>query len=120
MATVPEGKRTFLLRDGRRFLGFEEGQELPALSDGERFEQVDAPVLPARLTPAECRAALELKKAQGELLSLDRVLPRVVEDILDALRAKGIMAEADLPQVVQDRLAAKRSAREALRAIEST
>lgn len=49
----------------------------------------------------------QLEQAMQTLRSLDAVLPRIAEDIIEAA---GI-DETNLPQIVRDRLAAKRAAR---------
>lgn len=52
--------------------------------------------------------------ARQQLTESDRDMLRVAEDIFAALKAKGLLVDADLPQVTQDKLAARKQAREKL------
>ncbi len=60
-------------------------------------------------TPAEAAA-----QRQAALAATDADMPRAVEDLIGTLIGLGVIAETDLPQVTQDRLADKRDKRAAL------
>lgn len=58
-------------------------------------------------------AAADKRRAAADLRRLDDDAPRLLEDLIDALVAKGVLAEADLPEPARARLAAKRDLRAA-------
>ncbi len=60
-------------------------------------------------TPAEAAT-----QRQAALAATDADMPRAVEDLIGTLIGLGVLAETDLPQATQDRLADKRSKRAAL------
>jgi hypothetical protein len=63
------------------------------------------------LTPAE-----KARWAKGQLSHSDRDnMPRLAEDVLDVLVAKGVIALTDLPQVSQDKIAERKSLRARLK-----
>ena len=59
-----------------------------------------APYAPPAVDPKE--------QAKAELDATDKSMARIAEDLIAALIAKGLIAEADLPQSARDKLA-KRS-----------
>jgi len=59
-------------------------------------------------------AAAERRRVLADLARLDEAAPRAVEDLVDALVARGVLTLADLPEAAGARLAAKRALREAL------
>ncbi|WP_027715814.1 hypothetical protein [Desulfuromonas sp. TF] len=56
---------------------------------------------------AEAREA----EARAELRILDEKVPRGLEDLVGALKAKGILSDADLPAELGDHIARKAAAR---------
>jgi hypothetical protein len=50
----------------------------------------------------------------ADLASTDSDMPRIVEDMWQVLIDKGLVVDADLPQVSQDKLANRRSKRAAM------
>jgi hypothetical protein len=50
-------------------------------------------------------------RARAEFAAPDTSFVRVIEDVRDVLKAKGLVADADLPQAAQDKLAARKSLR---------
>lgn len=66
--------------------------------DGSEFTAPPQPVL------------TDIEQAQNTLDELDRVLPRAVEDIIEAMQ----LDTSTLPAIMQERLAQKKSAREIL------
>jgi 23S rRNA U2552 (ribose-2'-O)-methylase RlmE/FtsJ len=88
---------------------FEEGdsQEIVAIDqlpsdDLEKLEYIDGEV---RLKSS---AALDLleenRKLKADFVKSDDEFIRVIEDILDALEVKGVLALEDLPQAAQDKI----------------
>lgn len=61
----------------------------------------------ARLASPE-RAA---DQARQKLAATDMPMIRVLEDLIDALKAKGVIADADLPQSARDKLAERAAER---------
>lgn len=53
-------------------------------------------------------------QAKAALAATDQDMLRIVEDLLDVLMAKGLIAQEDLPQVVRDKLANRKAKRAAL------
>jgi hypothetical protein len=53
----------------------------------------------------------EAVQARAELAASDSSMVRVIEDVWDALKAKGLVADVDLPQAAQDKLATRKSLR---------
>lgn len=60
-------------------------------------------------TPAELSA-----QALAALAATDQDMLRIVEDLVDVLMVKGLIAQEDLPQVVRDKLANRKAKRAAL------
>lgn len=71
--------------------------------------------------PLDEKVAVVLKDVDGatgqdvlekaELARTDLRMARVVEDVVDVLEAKGVMARSDLPQEAQDRIARRETMR---------
>jgi hypothetical protein len=81
----------------------EEKVETQTFVDFEVGEVVRRPTV-VTLTAEE-----KVNWAKGQLSRSDRNdMPRLAEDVLDALIAKGVIALADLPQVSQDKIAARK------------
>lgn len=57
------------------------------------------PETPVVLTPQQAAAA--------QLAATDKDMARVVEDLWAALKAKGVLADADLPAAARDKIAAR-------------
>lgn len=51
------------------------------------------------------------RAARDALVALDRDCPRGLEDLIDLLAARGIVARADLPSALAEKIAAKAAAR---------
>jgi len=51
------------------------------------------------------------KKAGGELAATDGLMIRAIEDLIDTLKLKGVISDADLPGPVVARIAARKLAR---------
>ncbi len=49
---------------------------------------------------------------RAQLADTDRAMPRVTEDLIDALTAKGLISPADLPQASRDKLARRKELRQ--------
>lgn len=56
----------------------------------------------------------ENRERQSTLDLTDMRMPRVIEDILDILVAKKVVAESELPQAVRDLIAKRRDTRTAI------
>lgn len=81
----------------------------------------DGHVVESLELPAGDKAALVLADVQGqtaseiltraELARTDLAMARVTEDLFAALKAKGVLVDADLPQDALDRMAARAAKR---------
>jgi hypothetical protein len=60
---------------------------------------------------AEAEAMRVAGEARADLAASDMDMVRVVEDLIDVLDAAGVLARSALPQAVQDKLAARATAR---------
>ena len=101
--------------DGKLFGYMAEGSDTSKLPAGFTTELVDIPVKAATPAPVGTWEQRRDDKAARETLAdLDTTLPRSVEDLLDVLVAKNTVKLDDFPQAMQDKVAAKRDARDKL------
>lgn len=89
----------------------EQWQDLVSNQAGKRF--IAGAVVDHVPTAAEIAQAVKAS-IQAELATTDLGAARILEDLISALAAKGIMTEADLPAAAQAKLARRRDIRAAL------
>lgn len=107
LTKVPPGQRYVC-----DLLAFEAGAKIPAQWRG-KGRLVEAP--PPR-APVQSAMTWQQRKAAKAIADSDAGFVRVLEDLMDALEAKGVVALADLPPAAAQKITQRRTNRAVLEA----
>lgn len=99
-----------ITKDGNTHELHREAEDLPRIAAAGYEIEVVVPVVLEGTggTEAEARTA-------ASLVTTDLAMARVVEDIFVALKTKGVLADADLPDEARQKMAARDGLREAVK-----